>query len=231
MSNPIVERAADRGITRLCHFTPSRSLAHILAGRSGVRPSSELSEDERQVFNPTDLDRLDNHTGHICCSIEYPNGFYMAKARSAELLFPDWVVLFVRPTVLAFPNTLFCPRNAAAAYGRYLKPGLEAFDAMYAPAVEGAGGRTFRRGPRHLACSPTDGQAEVLIPVRIPVEDITGVAVRTREQGVEEKVRLGYCGIDVTGLNFVVAPTLFEKWPLSNAIQAGTRPKESSLEQ
>jgi hypothetical protein len=79
MTDPIAERVAERGITRICHFTPSRSLAHILSGRSGIRPSSELSESEREIFNPTDLQRIDNHTGHICCSIEYPNGWYMPR--------------------------------------------------------------------------------------------------------------------------------------------------------
>jgi len=229
MTDPIAERVAERGITRICHFTPSRSLAHILSGRSGIRPSSELSESEREIFNPTDLQRIDNHTGHICCSIEYPNGWYMAKARDAERLFPDWVVLFVRPIVLSLPDTLFCPRNAAALGGRLLKPGLEAFDAMYARAIDGAGGRTFVRGARHLACSPTDDQAEVLIPLRIPVEDIVGIAVSSDDQGVEERVRLGVLGIDMEGLNFVVAPSLFRKGSLSNAIRAGNRPEERPL--
>jgi hypothetical protein len=229
MKDLVAERVAARGITRVCHFTPSRSLAHILANRSGIRPSRELSEEERQVFNPTDLKRLDNHTSHICCSIEYPNGWYMAKAQSAESLFPDWVVLFVRPTVLSLPDTLFCPRNAAAGGGRYLDRGVDGFDAMYPLSGTGAYGKMFRRGATHLRCSPTDDQAEVLVPLRIPVEDIIGIAVRTADQGVEERIRLGYCGIDHAGLNFVVAPDLFQKHALSRAIRDGVRPKESPL--
>jgi hypothetical protein len=229
LTDPIAEQILNRGITRLCHFTPSRSLAHILSGRSGIRPSIELSDDERAIFNPTDLRRLDNHASHICCSIEYPNGWYMARARDAEKLFPDWVVIFVKPTVLSLPGTLFCPRNAASGSGRFLRPGVEAFDSMYAQEIDGAYGRTYTRGPKHLTCSPTDDQAEVLVPVRIPVEDITGVAVSSAQQGVEERVRLGVLGIDIAGLEFVVAPTLFQKNALSSAIRSGTRPTESLL--
>jgi len=89
-----------RGITRLCHFTPSRNLAQIVAGKTGILATSKLQEDERSVYTATDLQRLDGFREHICCSIEYPNAWYFEKARGKELLFKDWVVLLVTPKYL-----------------------------------------------------------------------------------------------------------------------------------
>ena len=95
MNEAIQNDVLRRGITRLCHFTPSRSLAHILATGAGVLPTRLLKEEERLLFNPTDLQRLDGHVDHICCSIEYPNAWYLDRARATETLFRDWVILFV----------------------------------------------------------------------------------------------------------------------------------------
>ena len=47
---------------------------HIKAGKTGVLASKHLSVDEREVFNPTDVERLDGYPDHVSCSIEYPNG-------------------------------------------------------------------------------------------------------------------------------------------------------------
>lgn len=228
MTGSIAGRIASRGISRVCHFTPSRSLSHILADRSGIRPTRDLDEEERRLYNPTDLLRLDGHTGHVCCSIEYPNGWYMDRARAAELLFPRWVVLFISPSVLSIPGTLFSPRNAAAS-GVVLAPGTGGFDAMFPPTTRGAYGRIFQRAATHLPCSPTDDQAEVLVPGRIPVDDIIGIGVQSAEQGMEERLSLEYCGIDASTLSFVVAPTLFNKRAQSVAIRQGIRPDEEIL--
>ncbi|QNA83784.1 DUF4433 domain-containing protein [Sphingomonas sp. So64.6b] len=153
----------------------------------------------------------------------------MAKARQNEVLFPDWVVLFVKPHHLEAEGTLFSPRNAAAGCGRHLAAGVDAFDAMFPASLVGAYDRTLTRLPRHLPCSPTDDQAEVLVRGRIPAEDIIGIGVSTNTQGLEERLRLEYCGVDVHRLNFVVAPELFDKTSLSRAIRSGKRPVETSL--
>lgn len=228
MTETIADRIAARGISRVCHFTPARSLSHILADKSGIRPTRELSDEERKLYNPTDLLRLDGHTDHVCCSVEYPNGWYMDRARAAELLFRRWVVLFLNPSVLSIPGTLFAPRNAAAS-AVALRQGTDGFEAMFAASIRGAYGKVFKRGAGHLACSPTDDQAEVLVPRRIPVEDIIGIGVESVEQGVEERLSLEYCGIDASGLTFIVAPSLFNKQAISSAIRRGIRPDEAVL--
>ena len=226
MIESIQRDVIERGIRRLCHFTPSRSLAHILAGGVGVLPSRLLAEEERLLFNPTDIQRLDGHIDHICCSIEYPNAWYLDRAKKSEMLFRDWVVIFIDPDALAADGTLFCPRNAAAGYGVYIAAGYDAFASMFAQAVPGAQGRVRSRTLLHLPCSPTDDQAEVLVPDSIPPTKIMAIGVLSDEQAQMERTRLEILGIDVSNLKFVVSPTLFNKNALSASIRAGQRPSE-----
>lgn len=226
MIEAIQRDVAKRGITRLCHFTPSRSLAHILADGAGILPSRLLAEEDRLLFNPTDLQRLDGHVDHICCSIEYPNAWYLDRARKGEILFRDWVVIFVDPAVLASEGTLFCPRNAAAGYGSYIAAGYDAYASMFAQSVVGAQGVLRSRSLLHLPCSPTDDQAEVLVPMSIPRESIMGIGVASEEQARAEHIRLMILGIDIGNLKFVVSPTLFDKYALSSSIRAGQKQSE-----
>lgn len=216
-----------RGITRLCHFTPSRNLAQIASGTSGILSTRKLQKDERSVFTPTDLLRYDNHEGHICCSIEYPNAWYFDRARSAEVLFKDWVVLLINPKYLWLKGTKFCPRNAAANSGREIKEGAEAFMALYQDTVRGAGGNNFIRNSNHLLCCPTDQQAEVLIPDRIPLDDILGIVVSSEEQVKNELSRFKLLKISEDRFKFIIAPTMFQKRPLSGLIRSGNRPTEN----
>lgn len=213
-----------RGVTRLCHFTPARNLAHILADQIGVLASHRLEADERAVFNPTDLERLDGHRGHICCSIEYPNSWYFEKARTKERLFPHWVVLLLSPELLLLPDTKFCARNAAAAGGALIGSGLKGFDAMYAEAVAGARGRVYRRSATRPEAVPTDDQAEVLIPDVIPLSKLLAVAVRDRGQALLEQERLRQLNLRVPRL--VVAPMFYDAGRLSTLVAAGQRPEE-----
>jgi len=108
-----------RGISRLCHFTPSRKLSHIIAGQTGILATSHLEKSERQVFDAIDLQRYDGHKSHVCCSIEYPNVWFFSCARASEQIFKDWVVLLIKPDYLWKKGTLYCHRNASADYGSY----------------------------------------------------------------------------------------------------------------
>ncbi len=219
-------KAELRRITRLCHFTPSRNLIHILTGEMGILATKKLQENERSAFTQTDLERLDRHEGYICCSIEYPNVWYFDKAKSRDILFPDWVVLFINPKYLWLPGTRFCPRNAASGYGSGIVEGEEGFQAMFADAVSGAYGKTRDRSSNHLACCPTDDQAEVLIPDQIGVADILAISVPTETQAKNEVARLRIMDIKENRYKFVIAPEIFNK-SISNLIRSGKRPKET----
>ena len=214
--------AAHRGITRLCHFTPSRNLGHIAEDRRGVLASQHLDDDEKAVFNPTDLKRLDGHPDHVCCSIQYPNAWYFRTVRGQERLFRDWVVLLIEAHYLWRAGTKFCPRNAAAGHGRLIGEGAKAFEALFAETVEGV--HTYRRGPDHPASLPTDEQAEVLIPDHIQRQDVIGIVVRDDAQAGREVSRLELLGRDPPPI--LVVPEFFDPNALSRPLRAGRIPTE-----
>jgi hypothetical protein len=217
----------DRGITRICHFTQSRNLVHIAAHPDGVKSTKALQADQTACFTATDKVRIDGYTDHICCSVEYPNAWYLARAEPLEKIFKDWVILFIKPNFLWHPDTRFCARNAAAGGGSHVVSGLEGFESLYAPSILGAYDQSRPRVPKHLACSPTDDQAEVLIKSKIPLADIIGVAVKTERQAKNELARLKLVGVEPGIFQFVIAPVLFDKYKLSRAIRSGLRPPET----
>jgi ssDNA thymidine ADP-ribosyltransferase DarT-like protein len=219
---------ADHDVTRVCHFTPSRNLPHIL--RDGeVRATKDLAEDVRAVYTATDLDRLDGHPDKVCCTIEYPNAYYWNKARAKgeAPLFPTWVVLLIDAAVLFRPGTLFCTGNASKGFGATARAGADGLLAAYAPAVTGSGDRTFTRGPSHLPASPTDLQAEVLVPGPIPLTDVLAIAVATVEQAATERAILSRLSHPVGKVKWMIAPLMFQPTGLAAAIQAGRRPPET----
>ena len=220
--NGIRERASRRGITRLCHFTPSRNLSHIASDPRGILASRHLQGDEAAAFNPTDKERWDGYQGHVCCSIQYPNAWYFRRARENERLFPDWVVLLIDAHYLWQAGTLFCPRNAAAEQGRLVRGGVAAFDELFADVVEGV--RTYRRGPTHPDFLPTDEQAEVLIPDQIDHGDVMGVAVWDDDQAARETLRLELQELRVPRI--VIAPSFFAPRALSQELRSGRIPSE-----
>lgn len=228
MNEAIRASAMARGIKRLCHFTPSRNLVHIATQGQGVLATQHLRDDEKAVLNPTDLERLDGYPDHVCCSIQYPNAWYFRKAQEKERLFRDWVVLLIAPHYLWLPGTKFCPRNAAAEHGRNVRGGAEAFEALFAPHVAGAQGRTFHRLDSHPLWLPTDEQAEVLIPDRVQREDILGIVVRDEAQAKREAVRLEQLAERVPRI--FVAPLCFSAKQLSDSLRKGDLPTEKEYD-
>ena len=102
----IWERAQQRGITRLCHFTKAVGLGHILA-TGELRGTAQLRESS-DGFRPTDQQRLDGYLHHINCSVEYPNTWYLDRARAMDQYFMEWVILALDPRLLDLPETGFC---------------------------------------------------------------------------------------------------------------------------
>lgn len=236
MPGEIEVYVADLGIKRLCHFTPSRNLGHIATGE-GIESTIQLSKAERKVFNQQDLERLDRHPDHISCSIEYPNAWYYRKKRTGigrlrpgDRLFKDWVVLLIAPDRLAGPETLFCPRNAAARSGKELMPGIDGLRRLYADPVTGAGGRVFRRLNGHPRAYPTDDQAEVMIHRHIPIAEVEAVVVRDESQAKREYHRLEQLGGQPDRFRFIIAPDFFEPYELSAKVRVGKRPVETVWE-
>ena len=176
----------EKGITRLCHFTQSRNLAHIFGDGLGICSTYELKK-EKLPYNETDEVRYDRHPELICCSIEFPNVYYFATSRSRVQLFEDWAVLLIDPKYIYRKDTLYCPCNAAKGKGAYLCSGAEGFESLYDLHPRGS---NFPRSAKRMEAAPTDVQAEVLVDGPIALEDIIGVVFFDIEQARRELLRL-----------------------------------------
>lgn len=206
-------------LARLAHFTPARNLPSILEHRS-IRSTKDLDADVRAAYAKTDLARLDGRPDMVCCSLQYPNGFYFERARrdARARNFPDWVCLLLDRELAAGRGVLFSHRNAAAGCGAHLRSGVAGFLGCYAADVQGKD--LYRRGPRHDPGSPTDIQAEVLVPAPIPLSAVTGIVVPSEAAAAQEKGRLFQVGQDPSVLRWIVSPGMFNKWAVTRAVRS-----------
>ncbi|MFN8512022.1 MAG: DarT ssDNA thymidine ADP-ribosyltransferase family protein [Chloroflexia bacterium] len=214
-----------KGITRLCHFTQARKLPHILTNLGGLWSVQYLTENAPDLLDYVDRNRFDGRLNHICCSIEYPNTWYLDRVRYQDPLFRDWVILFLSRTLIWKEGSLFSRRNAAAMSGALIAPGYRSFMELYTPAVTGSGGRVWRRTESMLPACPTDGQAEVLVESHIPLTLIEGIAVANESAATTELKRLSFIP-GVPEIRWIVAPSLFDgSW--SPMVKQGRRPQET----
>lgn len=221
--NAIWAEARRRGITRVCHFTKSANLAHILA--TGELRDAVTLRAGTDGFRPTDLERLDGHPHLINCSVEYPNTWYLDRVRERDPHFREWVILELDPVLLGATEAKFCPHNAARAHGAAIRSGLSAFTALFDASVDGNTRRA--RMSRHPAWWPTDDQAEVLLPGPIPLARLRKVIVRDAQQAQLEHYRLTqHFDMGQVTPPLVIAPDLFDKRVLSATVRAGRRPTE-----
>jgi hypothetical protein len=209
-----------RDIQRLCHFTSSANFLHVL--QSGLlKDRKTLDSEQNVVVNPTDEMRFDGHREAICCSVEYPNTYYLDVAVKKQVLFEGWIILFLKPDLLWSPHTLFCEKNAAAANGALIMRGEKGYRSMFPSSARG-----YARKATQLLCSPTDLQAEVLIPGPILLNQVIGMAMRSEEQVQTELVRWETVGIQRPEIPIFVAPSLYSKTDLRDRIWQGRRPDE-----
>ncbi|MCP2340664.1 DarT ssDNA thymidine ADP-ribosyltransferase family protein [Actinomadura rupiterrae] len=211
-------RAAVR-LTRLAHFTPAKNLFHIL--RDGqIRSSKELADNASDQFSPTDSERYDAHPDRICCSMQFPNPYYlsMAKAKGPFLNYQDWVCLLLDAALVDKLGTLFSPCNAAKDRGAHLRVGRQALLDCYA-AVSKPGG--WQRGPRHVPGAATDLQSEALILGPVPVSAVTGIVVADAATAREQYAALGRRGHAPDRFCWIVAPIFFDRVRLPSRIRNG----------
>jgi len=223
--NSILEECRKRNITRLCHFTQSRNLAHIFGDKGGILSTKSLIYRD-YPYNPSDLKRFDGRDDLICCSIEYPNSYYFFKSRKRNPLFEDWVVLYLRPDYIWNSGTFFCPCNAAKSSGNYIDKGYCSFLKMFLPKSPGS---SIVRTVSHLESSPTDIQAEVLIPEPVSLDSIKGIAVESEEQAKIEILRLELQDI-ILDIDFFIVPKLYNRSEITRCIRNGNKILESKFE-
>lgn len=224
MNHKIRKQVVQRKITRLCHFTPSRNLRRIFKSPIGLL-STDLLRDLNKKFVLTDTKRLDGHRDHVCCSVQYPNSWYLQKATERGDCTSDWVVLLLCPSYLWMEGTLFCDTNAATEKGGRIRAGLKGFKALFADEVAVPGRAAHRTRASKPDCVPTDGQAEVLIPHLVRRDTIIGLVVRSKKQAKRELKRLEKRNLPA--LKTLVAPDLFRPNELNSMLESGKLPKET----
>jgi len=162
-----------RGVTRLCHFTKFQSLTHIISSPYGILASSSIRQDTKNV---TDMARYDGELDYVCCSVQYPNSWFLSKAmqNNHDSIFKDWVVLYIDISILNHNSAKFCPCNASTDYGSHIDGDMEKIDSIFALSVPTY---QYPRTPNMLTSCTTDGQAEILIKDSIPREYIIGIVV------------------------------------------------------
>ncbi len=212
----------DRGVTRLCHFTKLQMLTHILSPNEGILASDSIRSDVKTV---TDCDRYDGELQYVCCSIEYPNSWFLRQAqqRDTDQVFRDWVVLYIDLGILDYRDAKFCACNAGKSRGRYIFSDLNRLGTLYSsPTVLGR-----QRNPKMIKCCPTDDQAEVLIKDSVPRSYIYGIAVGNNDVGARVAAILTTFSIPDKRI-FVAPDVLNTNW--SNIVRNGGRPKETLFE-
>lgn len=209
-----------RGVSRLCHFTKLQSLTHIILSPNGILASNSIRSDTKNV---TDTARYDGELDYICCSVEYPNSWFLNKAiqNDTDTIFKEWVVLFIELEILKKRNIKFCPCNASKSSGAYIDNRMENLDSIFAVSVPTF---SYPRSPKMLSCCPTDGQAEILIKDSIPKDYILGIAV-----GNEDIAKRIYAMMKTYGLKqipiYMAPDVLTPSW--SNMIKNSRRPSET----
>ena len=213
------EMLKKRGVSRLCHFTKLQSLTHILATEEGIVASGSIQQDTKNI---NDSVRYDGELDHVCCTVEYPNSWFLKSAITANVdkVFRDWVVLCIDLEVLLVRKAKFCECNASTAHGRYIKDNFELVDQIFAERVASF---CYPRTSSMLPCCPTNGQAEILIQDNIPRQYISKIIVGN--DNVAKQVYAMQKVYSISNIPICIAPdVLSPAW--SAMIKAGTRPQE-----
>ena len=214
------EILCQHGVTRLCHFTKLQSLSHILLSPDGIMATSRIDSD---MLNQVDDVRADGELDYVCCSIEYPNSWYLdnAKARNKDEIFRDWAIMYINPEIVKIRDIKVCECNAARGNGMYTRRGDdESIENLFAMRVNSF---RYSRTARMLSSCPTNSQTEILIKDGIPRKYIKGIVV-----GNEETARMVYAMRKTLGAEtidlFISPEVVTTEWRA--LVQRGVRPQE-----
>lgn len=208
-----------RGVTRLCHFTKLQSFTHIISSEEGVLASSSIRQDTKNV---NDTARYDGELDFVCCSVEYPNSWFLncAKESNYDPIFNDWVVLYIDLGILKDKHIKFCPCNASRDKGAHINKNADEIESIFSLSIP-----TFRypRARQMLSACPTDGQAEILVEGNVPRKYIKGIALGNED--VAKRVYAMLKLYDMNDISLYIAPdVLTPKW--SQLARNGRRPRE-----
>lgn len=113
--------------------------------------------------------------------------------------------------------------------GEGVRPGKEAFKAMFAQRVVGARMRTFERRVNHPTWLPTDEQAELLIPGPILYRHINGLVVKDKSQAKRIQVIFDSLEPNLDRPPIFVVREFYYPGLLSDMIRNGRVPNEQEF--
>ena len=214
----VVDRARERGISEILHFTTSTGLIGILA--SGELLSRDQLKEADYVHNVTLLNSPNRSrdaawTDYANLSVTVVNSHMLGSSvgwhENDDIW---WAVLAFDVEILGHDGVQFTTTNNVYPVCKRGE-GLDAFEAMFDSLVPwGIYGSTVRRPTDKAANLTTHFQAEVLYPQRLPLEHPRTVYVK-EPQHIDE-VRAILAGISsgsgVELSNVVVAckPEIFQ---------------------
>lgn len=215
----VCEILSARGVTRLCHFTKLSNFTQIITSPEGILASSSIRQDIKDV---TDTARYDGELDYVCCSVEFPNSWFLKKSiqMNTDKIFKDWVVLYINPKILNVKEAKYCPCNASKEFGKYICNRMETIASIF---DERLATFSYARTEKMLFCCPTDGQAEILIKDNIPRDYFSGIAVGNRD--IARRIYSMLKLYDLTFMPIYLAPDVLSvKW--SELARRGERPQE-----
>lgn len=220
MNKEILDEMNKLGIRRLCHFTKAKNIPHILNNFNGVLSTDNIPEYYREV---NDENRFDGKKNYICCSIEYPNVYYLDRIKDNDKLFNEWVIICIDPKIVLEGNILFSKVNAATERGKYIMSGIDGLKSIYSEEII-TNKRVIRRSSNLPISCATDIQAEAMILGRIDKKYIKELIFPNEQQARMEYTRMKLLGIGKE-LKLKICPDLFKR-ELGNYLNKGCIPKE-----
>lgn len=157
-----------RGIREVLHFTTHRGITGILA-KQQILSRQRLPEDEYlehvMLYNCHDRQRDSKWWDYINLSLSQVNDYLMAIAAGKWHAHRQgwWCIIALSPDILLHEGVYFATTNNAYPYVQR-GTGLNAFEALFAPAIRQFENKTVHRPPLALPGYPTCPQAEVLYP-------------------------------------------------------------------
>lgn len=176
----IRQMAAERGVSRLYHFTRAENARSIL---SHGLVSRDVLLHNGVEFIPTDSMRGDGRLDALSLSIHWINSAMFDKKKRE--IGGEWLILEIDASLIWTHSCRFCWANAASSemrrYDRNFLGGPWAFKRMFDDRpVSLADGRSYRDVLQRADNRPTDEAAEVQVLERIDPDLIIDVTVRNQ---------------------------------------------------
>jgi hypothetical protein len=212
------DRARERGVTELLHFTTSNGLIGILhKGTVLSRGLLEIDDylENIKILNSPDRSRDIAWVNWVNLSVSQVNSAFLGHSKGWHV--DDdiwWACLSFDVSLLDHDDVYFCTgNNAYTATTR--GQGVDGFEALFAPRVVWGMYNTPKYRPTdHPPHLPTDEQAEVLYPGGIDLSYLRAVYVPEPDHLDEVAGIVEVTGtpdrIDLTGLAVTVAPEIFQ---------------------